>query len=284
MTTASAARDADAALQTILKAVVVGAQAQDPSSRPGREDDASAAFASAGALAPLIPDHTRDQAIVFDDGFIGKKRYTRVDAIQDRNITGDSLLTSVWGGLSHFHFLKARPESIGATIVLLQGAACRAKAGKWVSMRSNLVALEASDAVLRAGDREVEPWRSSFRDVVGWWPESASVPGGATQKCSAEVWQVDYFWVVGTPRVPESLAKLGVAGSWKRASAAKHPSHLEQLRQSFATRKCERKCAHLTNDPCHSQSRTRRLGERQPPSHGESRPTLAPTGRSESSE
>ena len=52
MTTASAARDADARLQTILKAVVVGAQAQDPSSRPGGEDDTGAAFAAAGALAP----------------------------------------------------------------------------------------------------------------------------------------------------------------------------------------------------------------------------------------
>ena len=47
----SAAHRADERLQTILKAVVVGAKAQDPASRPGGED-LSSAFVSAGALDP----------------------------------------------------------------------------------------------------------------------------------------------------------------------------------------------------------------------------------------
>ena len=47
----TAAHRADERLQTILKAVVVGAKAQDPASRPGGED-LSAAFVSAGALEP----------------------------------------------------------------------------------------------------------------------------------------------------------------------------------------------------------------------------------------
>jgi len=45
----TAAHRADERLQTILKAVVVGAKAQDPASRPGGED-LSSAFAAAGAL------------------------------------------------------------------------------------------------------------------------------------------------------------------------------------------------------------------------------------------
>jgi len=47
----TAAHRADETLQTILKAVVVGAKAQDPASRPGGED-LSSAFVSAGALDP----------------------------------------------------------------------------------------------------------------------------------------------------------------------------------------------------------------------------------------
>jgi len=47
----AAVHEAEARLQTILKAVVVGAKTQDPASRPGGED-LSAAFASAGALEP----------------------------------------------------------------------------------------------------------------------------------------------------------------------------------------------------------------------------------------
>jgi len=43
--------EAEARLQTILKAVVVGAKTQDPASRPGGED-LSAAFASVGAIEP----------------------------------------------------------------------------------------------------------------------------------------------------------------------------------------------------------------------------------------
>ncbi len=52
MTTAAAIHEADASLQTILKAVVVGSRVQDPSSRPGGEDETGAAFANAGALVP----------------------------------------------------------------------------------------------------------------------------------------------------------------------------------------------------------------------------------------
>jgi len=48
---AAAAREAEARLQTILKAVVVGAKTQDPASRPGGED-LNAAFTSAGAIEP----------------------------------------------------------------------------------------------------------------------------------------------------------------------------------------------------------------------------------------
>jgi len=48
---AAAAHQADSRLQTILKAVVVGARAQDPSSRPGGED-LSGAFTAAGAIEP----------------------------------------------------------------------------------------------------------------------------------------------------------------------------------------------------------------------------------------
>jgi len=48
---AAAAHQAEARLQTILKAVVVSAKTQDPASRPGGEDLA-AAFAGAGALEP----------------------------------------------------------------------------------------------------------------------------------------------------------------------------------------------------------------------------------------
>ena len=44
-------QQADQRLQTILKAVVVGARTQDPESRPGGEDLA-AAFVQAGALEP----------------------------------------------------------------------------------------------------------------------------------------------------------------------------------------------------------------------------------------
>jgi len=47
----AAVHEAEARLQTILKAVVVGAKTQDPASRPGGED-LSAAFASAGAIEP----------------------------------------------------------------------------------------------------------------------------------------------------------------------------------------------------------------------------------------
>ncbi|MGI5865891.1 MAG: phage portal protein, partial [Myxococcales bacterium] len=46
-----AVRDAERSLQTILKAIVVGARVQDPASRPGGEDTATA-FAAAGALQP----------------------------------------------------------------------------------------------------------------------------------------------------------------------------------------------------------------------------------------
>lgn len=51
MTEVAAVRDAEASLQTILKAVVVGSRAQDSASRPGGED-LSQAFAQAGALEP----------------------------------------------------------------------------------------------------------------------------------------------------------------------------------------------------------------------------------------
>ena len=51
MNDTAAVHEAEARLQTILKAVVVGAKTQDPASRPGGED-LSAAFVSAGALEP----------------------------------------------------------------------------------------------------------------------------------------------------------------------------------------------------------------------------------------
>lgn len=51
MTTPEIVHDADRSLQTILKAIVVGARVQDPASRPGGED-VSTAFAAAGALQP----------------------------------------------------------------------------------------------------------------------------------------------------------------------------------------------------------------------------------------
>jgi PBSX family phage portal protein len=51
VTTPEAVHDADRSLQTILKAIVVGARVQDPASRPGGED-VSTAFAAAGALQP----------------------------------------------------------------------------------------------------------------------------------------------------------------------------------------------------------------------------------------
>jgi hypothetical protein len=46
VTTPEAVHDADRSLQTILKAIVVGARVQDPASRPGGED-VSTAFAAA---------------------------------------------------------------------------------------------------------------------------------------------------------------------------------------------------------------------------------------------
>jgi PBSX family phage portal protein len=51
VTMPGAVRDAERSLQTILKAIVVGARVQDPASRPGGEDTATA-FAAAGALQP----------------------------------------------------------------------------------------------------------------------------------------------------------------------------------------------------------------------------------------
>jgi PBSX family phage portal protein len=51
VTTPDAVHEADRSLQTILKAVVVGARVQDPASRPGGEE-VSTAFAAAGALQP----------------------------------------------------------------------------------------------------------------------------------------------------------------------------------------------------------------------------------------
>ncbi|MFZ5787446.1 MAG: phage portal protein [Acidobacteriota bacterium] len=51
MSDTAVVHEAEARLQTILKAVVVGAKTQDPASRPGGED-LSAAFVSAGALEP----------------------------------------------------------------------------------------------------------------------------------------------------------------------------------------------------------------------------------------
>lgn len=51
MTGPAAIHDAERSLQTILKAVVVGARVQDPASRTGGEE-ASNAFAAAGALQP----------------------------------------------------------------------------------------------------------------------------------------------------------------------------------------------------------------------------------------
>ncbi|MBN2196391.1 MAG: phage portal protein [Polyangiaceae bacterium] len=52
MTASDAIHESERNLQTLLKAVVVGTRVQDPASRPGGEDDTSAAFAQAGALAP----------------------------------------------------------------------------------------------------------------------------------------------------------------------------------------------------------------------------------------
>ncbi|MCL2726706.1 MAG: phage portal protein, partial [Polyangiaceae bacterium] len=49
MTTPAAVHNAEERLQTILKAVVVGARVQDPASR---SEDSSTAFTSAGALQP----------------------------------------------------------------------------------------------------------------------------------------------------------------------------------------------------------------------------------------
>jgi len=51
VTTPEAVHEADRSMQTILKAVVVGARVQDPASRPGGEES-STAFAAAGALQP----------------------------------------------------------------------------------------------------------------------------------------------------------------------------------------------------------------------------------------
>jgi len=51
MTEAACVHEAEARLQTILKAVVVGARAGDPASRPGGED-LTEAFAASGALCP----------------------------------------------------------------------------------------------------------------------------------------------------------------------------------------------------------------------------------------
>lgn len=51
MSDAAAAYDAEARLQTILKAVVVSAKTQDPASRPGGEE-LNTAFTSAGAIEP----------------------------------------------------------------------------------------------------------------------------------------------------------------------------------------------------------------------------------------
>ena len=51
MSEAVAIRKAEESLQTILKAVVVGARTQDPASRPGGED-LSSAFAASGAIEP----------------------------------------------------------------------------------------------------------------------------------------------------------------------------------------------------------------------------------------
>jgi len=51
VTTPDAIHEADRTIQTILKAVVVGARVQDPASRPGGEE-ASTAFIAAGALQP----------------------------------------------------------------------------------------------------------------------------------------------------------------------------------------------------------------------------------------
>ena len=51
MSETAVVHEAEARLQTILKAVVVGAKTQDPASRPGGED-LSAAFASVGAIEP----------------------------------------------------------------------------------------------------------------------------------------------------------------------------------------------------------------------------------------
>ena len=51
MTEAARVHEAEERLQTILKAVVVGARAGDPASRPGGED-LTEAFAASGALCP----------------------------------------------------------------------------------------------------------------------------------------------------------------------------------------------------------------------------------------
>jgi PBSX family phage portal protein len=55
--TPEAFHTAERDLQTILKAIVVGARVQDPASRPGGED-ASTAFAAAGALLPPYDPET----------------------------------------------------------------------------------------------------------------------------------------------------------------------------------------------------------------------------------
>ena len=57
MTTPDVIHDAEQRLQTILKAVVVGAKVQDPASRLAGEDTASA-FTSAGALIPPYDPET----------------------------------------------------------------------------------------------------------------------------------------------------------------------------------------------------------------------------------
>ena len=57
MTTPAAIHQADQQLQTILKAVVVGARVQDPASRSAGEET-TGAFASAGALLPPYDPET----------------------------------------------------------------------------------------------------------------------------------------------------------------------------------------------------------------------------------
>ena len=100
MTGAEAIDEAERSLQTILKGVVFGTRVQDPASRPGGEDDTSAAFSAAGALLPPYDPEARCLLVEHSNSLLSAAREAitkRGDRVRVVSFTPTGLVAYVEG-------------------------------------------------------------------------------------------------------------------------------------------------------------------------------------------